>query len=149
MAELRAALADEARSTAAASDAIAQSRARLAQVLDRVPEWRLAGKDAKVLARGLARTRSRARDAMEAAQDAPNLEAIHTFRKRAKDYWYQARLFTPVWPEAIAPLAQTASDLTEELGRHHDLGVSGRSSAGPPCTPRRGRSSVGACAARG
>jgi CHAD domain-containing protein len=60
---------------------------------------------------------------MAAAKADPGIEAMHDWRKRAKDFWYQARLLTPVWPEAIGPLATTAADLTEELGRHHDLAV--------------------------
>jgi CHAD domain-containing protein len=120
---LRNRLADEAALAQPEPGSVAETRALLAAVQSRVPSWRLAGTDRAILTEGLARTRSRARKTMLAARSDPSIEAIHEWRKRAKDFWYQARLFSPVWPEAITPLATAAAELTEELGRHHDLAV--------------------------
>lgn len=123
LAAFRQHLADEAQATAAGPVPVAETRALLLAVQARSAGWHLAGRDRAILTEGLATTRRRARKAMAVAKADPTIEAIHEWRKRAKDYWYQARLFTPVWPESIGPLAATASDLTEELGRHHDLAV--------------------------
>ncbi len=89
----------------------------------RARHWHLRGKDQDILTEGLARTRARARASLALAAETPTIEAMHDWRKRAKDHWYQARLFTPVWPEILMLLADAAGSLTEDLGDHHDLGV--------------------------
>ncbi|MEY3309274.1 MAG: hypothetical protein RLZZ413_3312 [Pseudomonadota bacterium] len=89
----------------------------------RVHDWTLTGKDRRILVDGLARTRRRAARSMEEAARSPGFEAIHDWRKRAKDFWYQTRLLAPIWPEAMLPLAKAAEDLTEALGLHHDIAV--------------------------
>ena len=89
----------------------------------RVHKWTLTGKDRRSLVDGLARTRRRAARAMEEAASSPGFDTIHEWRKRAKDFWYQTRLLSPIWPEAMGPLAKAAEDLTESLGLHHDIAV--------------------------
>lgn len=89
----------------------------------RVHSWTLTGKDRRSLVDGLARTRRRAAQAMEEAALSPGFDTIHDWRKRAKDFWYQTRLLSPIWPEAMGPLAKAAEDLTESLGVHHDIAV--------------------------
>lgn len=98
-------------------------RAVLAGVQSRVGGWRVKGREAEVLASGLARTRVRAVRAMAAARRSGTAEAMHAWRKRVKDGWYQARLFAPVWPEAMAPVEAASNRLGEALGDHHDLAV--------------------------
>lgn len=87
----------------------------------RIEGWELRGPDRRVLAEGLAETRMRARTAMRTARDARSDEALHDWRKRAKDLWYQTRLLAPVWPEVMKPLASEADLLGKTLGHHHDL----------------------------
>ena len=89
----------------------------------RVRGWTLTGKDHRVLVKGLARTRRRAAQAMEDAAQSPGFDAIHDWRKRAKDFWYQTRLLAPIWPEMMVPLTKSAENLTEALGVHHDIAV--------------------------
>ena len=91
---------------------------------DRMADWPLKGKPARVLAQGLAATRRRAQRAARAARatpDRPNL--VHDWRKRVKDLWYQSRLFAPVWPDHFRVLTAEADDLGETLGQHNDLAV--------------------------
>ena len=107
----------------AASSSQTEALDLLRDLHSRVHGWTLTGKDHKGLVDGLARTRRRAAQAMEDAARAPGFEAIHDWRKRAKDFWYQTRLLAPIWPEAMAPLAKAAEDLTESLGVHHDIAV--------------------------
>ncbi len=102
---------------------VSAARDGLASVLGRVPDWHVQGRDREVLAEGLARARRGAVRAMKKASHTKDVEAMHDWRKRAKDYWYQARLLMPVWPEAMQPLVTAAETLTEDLGRHHDLAV--------------------------
>lgn len=120
LAPLRAVLAAE--QGAAAPDTEA-ARAALAALRDRAAGWKLRGEDRAVLTAGLGETRRRARRAMEAAVRDPSVDAMHDWRKRVKDHWYQARLMTPVWPAILAPLADLAGVLAEDLGDHHDLAV--------------------------
>ncbi|MCA3446488.1 MAG: CHAD domain-containing protein [Rhodobacter sp.] len=89
----------------------------------RVCGWTLTGKDHRILVKGLARTRRRAAQAMEDAARSPGFDAIHDWRKRAKDFWYQTRLLAPIWPEMMVPLTKSAEGLTEALGVHHDIAV--------------------------
>lgn len=95
----------------------------LAGLALRVNEWELQGQDRRILAEGLSETRSRARRAMRAARDNPDDEVLHDWRKRAKDHWYQARLFLPVWPDVMRPIVTEADRLGEALGDHHDLAM--------------------------
>lgn len=94
-----------------------------ADLADRAADWQLQGSDRRILADGLADTRARARSAMRAARESGSNEALHDWRKRAKDHWYQARLFTAIWPETMKPLIVEADRLGEALGDHHDLAV--------------------------
>ena len=96
----------------------------VAPVRDRAQSWAVKGKTARVLAAGLTLTRERGQRAMARALRAgPESEAMHDWRKRIKDLWYQARLFQPVWPAAMDPVVTAAGDLAEALGDHHDLVV--------------------------
>ncbi|GHC19065.1 CHAD domain-containing protein [Gemmobacter nanjingensis] len=89
----------------------------------RVENWELSGSDRSILTTGLADTRERARQAMREARDSGGAEALHDWRKRAKDFWYQARLFQPVWRDVMRPFVTSADMLGEMLGQHHDFEV--------------------------
>ena len=112
---------------AAAQDdgaAFAAFLAAVEPVVERSKTWVVKGKTARVLAAGLTLTRERGQRAMaQALQSGPESEAMHDWRKRIKDLWYQARLFQPVWPAAMDPVVAAAGDLGEALGDHHDLVV--------------------------
>lgn len=96
----------------------------LTSLRDEAGAWQLRGKSRHILTAGLARTRRDAIAAADAARRTPDApEAIHAWRKRVKDLWYQSRLFAPVWPELFQPLGAAADRLGEELGLHNDLSV--------------------------
>jgi CHAD domain-containing protein len=116
-----AATLDAARADPAQHAHTAAFRDTLSDVRARAADWRVKGNDARVLRKGLARTRHRALLAMDAALDDREGEPMHDFRKRVKDIWYQARLLSPVWPAIMDPMADQAGDLGEMLGDHHDL----------------------------
>lgn len=120
---LRTRLAQEAAHAAAVPAATGSARAALAALRSRAEGWTLHGKDSALLAKGLARTRRRALAAQARAEAEPGFEELHEWRKQAKHVWYQARLLAPVWPEVMGPIADAASNLTEDLGRHHDCAV--------------------------
>ncbi|MFN3973386.1 MAG: CHAD domain-containing protein [Gemmobacter sp.] len=124
--EVRAWLAgrvDVARADEGLPGRVEAARLALAALALRVPGWRVKGRDGSVIGAGLERTMRRAAAAMVLARDAQDEEAMHDWRKRAKDLWYQARLMTPVWPDGMAVWRDVAGDLGELLGDHHDLAV--------------------------
>lgn len=89
----------------------------------RAKSWTLANDGFDALSDGLELTWKRARHDMAIALKTPTTEVVHDWRKRVKDHWYQARLLSPIWPEAMAPHVETADRLGETLGDHHDLAV--------------------------
>lgn len=119
LAALRARLAREAAEPGPAPDL----DALLSALEERAAGWQLHGPDRRILARGLARTRRQARRAMMEAHRDRDPEAMHEWRKRAKDHWYQARLFQPVWPAVMKPIVAEVDTLGEALGEHHDISV--------------------------
>ncbi len=120
---LREVLAGPTQRRSGAADPALAAQAALACIRARVDDWELTGKDQDILHAGLARTRRQARRAMAQAQATPTAEAMHDWRKRVKDGWYQARLLAPIHPQALLPLAEQAGVLGEDLGDHHDLAV--------------------------
>ncbi|MFN4193959.1 MAG: CHAD domain-containing protein [Tabrizicola sp.] len=122
-------------STGPADLPISDLRDRLAALRDSAADLNLSGKDSRILREGLAITRDRARRAARLARAEPdNAQRVHDWRKRAKDHWYQARLFAPCWPEMFRPLVACADRLGEILGDHHDLSVLELHVAGLPDT---------------
>ncbi len=95
----------------------------LAALRERARGWRVQGRDERVLRKGLERSLRRGQVAFAAAQAQRGAEALHDWRKRVKDLWYQLRLLHPVWPEVIDPWRRAADELGEWLGTHHDLAV--------------------------
>lgn len=98
-------------------------REALLAIFQRSHDWKLRGSDHDILVEGLAATRSATRAAMAKADAKRHPVEMHDWRKRAKDHWYQTRLLLPIWPEALQPVATASSQLTEDLGDHHDIGV--------------------------
>jgi CHAD domain-containing protein len=132
MARLRDHLAGARDAATSAPTPAAEARAALSALRHRVGDWKVRGDDADVLTAGLADTRRKARETMALARESRDIDALHEWRKRVKDGWYQARLLTPVWPVVMGPLADQAGLLGEDLGEHHDLGVLSDYLAGLP-----------------
>lgn len=123
---LRAWLAGRVEAARAGADmpaAIATARGVLGAMAGRAEGWRVKGRDATVLRKALERTLTRGAAALDVALHTGGDEALHEWRKRVKDLWYQMRLLTPLWPEGTAPWRATADDLGERLGEHNDLAV--------------------------
>ena len=134
--------------TAPSTMATPELRDRLAALLVTARTLDLSGKDDRILREGLSVTRERADHAAHAARAAPqNAERIHDWRKRAKDHWYQARLFAPCWPDLFRPIVASADRLGELLGDHHDLSLLAAHVAGLPdeIVPDLGRRLMDSC----
>jgi CHAD domain-containing protein len=72
---------------------------------------------------GLRRGYRRGRKRFAEAASAPSDEAVHEWRKRAKDLWYHLRLLRESRPKRIGKEADRAHQLSDLLGDHHDLVV--------------------------
>jgi CHAD domain-containing protein len=88
-----------------------------------IDAWELASTDFELFRAGLQRSYDRGRDALRALGGDPSDEAIHEWRKRVKDIWYQLRLLRPVWPAGMKGPIRAADELADLLGEHHDLAV--------------------------
>ena len=97
--------------------------ATMESLIQRSESWILRREDWEALEPGLAATWTAARRAMKVARAAPGPDALHEWRKRAKDHWYQTRLLKPIWPAMMEPHIAAADDLGEWLGLVNDLAV--------------------------
>lgn len=122
---LRAALAahQQGARSGGGTEALESFRVAIQGVLLRVPEWKLRGKAFNLVEDGLATTWHNAKKGQRHALKSADADAMHEWRKRVKDHWYQSRLLSPIWPEVMAPHTATADDIGEWLGEHHDLAV--------------------------
>jgi CYTH domain-containing protein/CHAD domain-containing protein len=113
---------------AAAADAelaerVERAAAEIDAGRDELAAWDL-GKDSwKLVAPGLLKAYAEGRGALAGVGDDPSEEAVHEWRKRAKDLWYQLRILRELWPEVLGETADQAHDLADLLGDHHDLAV--------------------------
>ncbi|NAZ37491.1 CHAD domain-containing protein [Rubellimicrobium sp. CFH 75288] len=114
----------EAQGAAAPEGALPAFAEAMEALLDRLEDWRLRASGWEALEPGLAATWEGARATLRAAEAAPDeAEALHEWRKRVKDHWYQARLLAPIWPEMMEPHVAAADALGETLGEVNDLAV--------------------------
>jgi hypothetical protein len=71
--------------------------------------------------RGLRRTYRGGRRAFRRARRERTAAAIHEWRKRVKDLWYETQIVAPAWPEVLDARVEMLHDLSRLLGDHHDV----------------------------
>jgi CHAD domain-containing protein len=102
-------------------------RERAADEIERgdeaIDDWPLDHDGFELLRPGLRRAYSRGRKRYREAREDPTDEALHEWRKRAKDLWYHLRLVRRGWPEVMETTADEAHELSDRLGDDHDLVV--------------------------
>lgn len=121
--EALAAQARSERARAAQAQLVAEMAGRLAEVRDELDGWDLVEDRWRALDPGLRRVYRQGRRRLRAALDEPSDEALHEWRKRAKDLWYLHLLLGPAWPQVLEPVATQAHELSDLLGDHQDLAV--------------------------
>jgi CHAD domain-containing protein len=89
----------------------------------RVEDWRLRFGGWQAVEKGLSRSYRDGRAAFVRARSRRSTAALHAWRKRAKDLWYQERLLSEVCGPAVAGQAKDAHRLADLLGDDHDLGI--------------------------
>ena len=103
--------------------AAARAVAILREARERVDDWPLSHDSFEAVAKGLGRTYRRGRRALKAALDEPTAEALHEWRKRVKDLWYEHTLLRELWPPVMSAAGDEAHELSDWLGDDHDLVV--------------------------
>jgi CHAD domain-containing protein len=97
--------------------------AMLREARRRMEDWPLERHSFDALREGLERTYRRGRRDFRAVQAAPTVEALHEWRKRVKDLWYQHTLLREVWPPVMQAVGNEAHQLANRLGDDHDLAM--------------------------
>jgi CHAD domain-containing protein len=77
----------------------------------------------KTVHRGVRRIYREGRRALRRVEADPTVERLHEWRKRVKDLWHHQRLLREAWPALLAEQAKQAHELSDLLGRDHDLAV--------------------------
>ncbi|HEX4667160.1 MAG TPA: CHAD domain-containing protein [Chthoniobacterales bacterium] len=93
----------------------------LQQMCDRLEGWPLDDLEMKDLCCGLRHSYKRGRKCFDEVGAKPTTENFHSWRKRVKDIWYQARLLQNLNQAVIRELAEAAKTLGQRLGDLHDL----------------------------
>jgi len=110
-----------------------EAEERLCRTLERIRNWPLDELTCKRLRENVQRTYRRGRRVLRATIRKTNTENLHTFRKRAKELWYQLRLLRPLAPRVFKELNDELKTIGEYLGQVHDLAFVAQrlSSVGP------------------
>lgn len=98
-----------------------EAKQRLTQVLDRVRAWPLDDLRCKQLRKSVQTTYKRGRKALKAAIQKTGTKNLHTFRKRAKELWYQLRILQSLAPAVFRELNDELKTIGQYLGQVHDL----------------------------
>jgi len=125
--EYRAALERDRDTHASANGngAIARAVAEIEAGRTAIAEWPLKADDWALVEAGLARSYSRGRARFADVREEAGDEAVHEWRKRVKDLWYQLRIVRNTWKPVLRETADEAHRLSDLLGDHHDLAVLG------------------------
>jgi CHAD domain-containing protein len=118
------------------TDAARDAAAILKEARKRVDDWPLERDSFEAVSDGLERTYRRGRRAFAAARAEPSVDALHEWRKRAKENWYHHTLLRSLWPTVMGAAGDEAHELSDRLGDDHDLAllaswVSANADAGP------------------
>ncbi|MCK8516356.1 CHAD domain-containing protein [Methylonatrum kenyense] len=116
------------RDAIASGDGGAASRAtavleQLPMAYSRVPHWPRPAGGFALIKPGLARTYEQGREARRTATESNTDAAVHEWRKRVKDLWYQSLLLRRIWPRELRVRAESLKQLSDLLGKDHDLAV--------------------------
>lgn len=110
----------EANDPSKALDAFATA---MGAVADRIETWHLPSGGFSVIAPGLTQGHKRLVSALRKAEDDPNGEMLHEWRKAVKYHWHHANLLRKTAPDLIGATIATLDAAGEYLGDHHNLTV--------------------------
>ncbi len=88
---------------------------------DRIDGWPLENLSTATLCSSLKRFYRRGRKALRFAESDPTADNFHSWRKRVKDFWYQALLLQNLNRAVLCEIANAVQTLGRHLGDLHDL----------------------------
>jgi CHAD domain-containing protein len=106
---------------AAFSDWQEEAKTKLTRARDRIAKWPLDDLACKTIRQAAQRSYKRGRQALRRARQKPTPENFHSFRKEAKQLWYQLQILRPLHPAIFKELAGELKTIGEHLGHAHDL----------------------------
>jgi CHAD domain-containing protein len=98
-----------------------ETETTLEQICDRLEGWPLDDLGMDDLCCALRRSYRRGRKGLRCAGAKSTTEDFHSWRKRTKEVWYQARILQCLNLEVMREMAGAAKTLGQELGNLHDL----------------------------
>jgi CHAD domain-containing protein len=104
-------------------DLLETSVQHLTQVAGAIEDAELDGNGFKLLKPGFRRTYRTARRRLQEAMRSHTAEAFHELRKAVKAHQHHLHFLEDAWPDLISRRREALSDLSELLGRHHDLAL--------------------------
>jgi CHAD domain-containing protein len=104
-------------------DRLAECRARIAAVRNRIDDWRLRKKGVRAVRQGFQRTYAAARFAFTRTGEKEAPEAFHQWRRRVKDHGCHLLLLENLWPPVIKSHSDRINELAGHLGEANDLAV--------------------------
>jgi CHAD domain-containing protein len=115
-----------------------EAKQRLNQALDRIRAWPLNDLNCKQLRKCVQKTYQRGRRALKVATRKTSTQNLHTFRKRAKELWYQLRILRPLAPAVFRELNDELKAIGQYLGQVHDLAFVAERLASMGCGRKQG-----------
>ncbi len=89
----------------------------------RVHRWQAPDSEFLTIAQGFERTYRHGRKALKRAVAEPDVDNLHSLRKRVKEHWYHVRLLDGALRVSPEPREKALGELQELLGDHHNLAV--------------------------
>ena len=102
---------------------IQEVRAVLAGARARVVDWTLGRDSFDAIRDGLLRTHRQGTKRMHRAFESQTEAAHHSWRRRAKEMWYQVQILSSIAPARLEPLLIDLDALGDALGTEHDLAL--------------------------
>ena len=98
-----------------------EAEARLGETLERIRDWRLEKLGCERLRRNVQRAYKRGRRTLARTIRKTSTRNLHSFRKRAKELWYQVQILRPLAPVVFGELDDELKTIGKCLGQLHDL----------------------------
>ncbi|MCW8848830.1 MAG: CHAD domain-containing protein, partial [Melioribacteraceae bacterium] len=100
---------------------IANFESEISNRKEKIQNWKIKFDGFKSIKGGIKKTYSRGKRAMQLAHTFPTVENYHEWRKRVKYHYYHLELLIQIWPSFMEPYVEQVHQLSEMLGKDHDL----------------------------
>lgn len=88
---------------------------------EEITKWEFTADADEVFSSGAKRIYERGMRLFHLTQTNPDDHNMHEWRKQVKYFWYHLVVLTPVWSEIMVVWAKEVQNLSQLLGKHHDL----------------------------